>query len=187
MIQRGLALQDEAVALDPDVRSAGESGAQRLEEARADFLQFLNLACERRVEALGQVLDLRVLLLVFGFGGVERFLNALELAAQGGELRVQRRDLRFLVFGEGLFGFQFLGGGGDRRLAGGERGGGGRDQRVLVGDGRFERQHLRRELVLLRLRQSELLGELIDAGGQARELRILGRELFLDDVSFDPR
>ena len=93
-VEEHLRLEHEAVADDADVGAVAEDLAQPAEEIRTVARQFLHALRQRDIQPLAEIGDARLRFLVLLLGGVERFFERGELAAQRGDLLVENLDLR---------------------------------------------------------------------------------------------
>src|SRR3954469_8595183 len=99
-IEKYFRLEYEAVPDDADIRPVAEDRAQPSEEVGPVSRQLLHPLGERHVEALAEVSDARLRILVLLLGRVERLLERRKLAPQGGDLLVEHLDLRQRARGE---------------------------------------------------------------------------------------
>src|SRR6185436_7664215 len=88
-IEQHLRLEHETVADHPDVRPRAKNAAQAAEELRPVTRQLLYPLGERHVQALAELGDAALSLLVALLGRIERLFQRRELAAQGRDLLVQ--------------------------------------------------------------------------------------------------
>src|SRR5262249_52054177 len=105
-IEEHLRLEHEAVTHDADIGAVAEDRAQASEEFRAIASELLDAPGEREVEALAEIGEPRLTLLVLAFGRFERGFQCGKLAAQRRDLLIEQFDLRERAAREALFGFE---------------------------------------------------------------------------------
>ena len=93
-VEEHFGLEHEAVADDADVGAIAEDFAQLAEEVRPVARQFLHALRQRDVQALAEVGDVQLGVLLLLLGSAERLLERADLAAQRADLLIENLDLR---------------------------------------------------------------------------------------------
>ena len=174
-VEEHLRLEHEAVADDADIGTVAENFAQLAEEVRAIARQFLHALRQRDVEALAEIgdVDLRILLLVLG--GAERVFERGDLAAQRADLLIEDFDLRHRARGRFLLDVELRGELADLGLAGVGAWRGARRPRRAAGRARLRPRTARRAAA--RPRSSRLVLPVCssDSSSDSREICALSR------------
>src|SRR5262249_56100682 len=90
------------VAEQLEVGAGGEHLAKLAEEVRAVAGKLLHLLGKRHVEALAEIGDLDLVLLVLGLRRIERLLQGGKLGPERGELLIEDLDLGERLIGDAL-------------------------------------------------------------------------------------
>ena len=177
-------LEDETVADDADIGTVAEDLAQAPEEVRAIARQLLNPLGESDIEALAEVGDRRLALLVALFRGVEGGFERRDLAPQRRDLLVEKLDLGERLLADVLLVLELGGECGDAAAGGGGRARLAVEQAAQRSRSPSAAVRLAWRVARLsvtspfrRLFQRQELGQFLDLGVEAVQHRVLAGDL----------